>query len=274
MQRPEAPRSRLHTRGITRSACTLKDPKRQHAMFMDKLSKTANRRIGRAMHSYTMLAESDRVLIAVSGGIDSLVLTWILKHWLYKAPIRYEILAVHIDNGYDNASADKVAEQLHNIGVPYLIEKTDFWHRADAAEAGKSICYHCARLRRNRLFAIAKEQGFNKIGFGHHKDDILETFFINLLYAGNISTMLPKQRLFDGATHIIRPMAYLEKKDITALATAASIVPVKNPCPQDNGSKRQEARRVVAALCKLDPKVKSNIFAALSNIRQEYLLDS
>jgi tRNA 2-thiocytidine biosynthesis protein TtcA len=237
------------------------------------LNYAVNKRIGQAMHNYTMLADSDRVLIAVSGGVDSLVLTWILKHWLHKAPIRYEISAVYVDNGYDSSTGDKVAEQLQNIGVPYLIERTDFWHRAAAAEGGKSVCYHCARLRRNRLFAIAEELAFNKIGFGHHKDDILETFFINLLYAGNISTMVPKQKLFDGRIHIIRPMAYLEKRDILEIAAAASIVPVKNPCPQDKDSKRQEARRVVALLSGLAPKVKSNIFAALSNIRHDYLLD-
>jgi tRNA 2-thiocytidine biosynthesis protein TtcA len=241
---------------------------------MSVLSKAANRNIGQAMHNYTMLADADRVLVAVSGGVDSLVLSWILNYWQHKAPIRYEIYAVYIDNGFDSSTSEKVAEQLQNIGIPYLIQKTDFWHRAEAADGGKSICYHCARLRRNRLFAIAEEQGFNKISFGHHKDDILETFFINLLYAGNISTMVPKQKLFDGRIHIIRPMAYLEKKDIIEIAAAAGIVPVKNPCPKDNDSKRQEARKVVASLSDLDPKVKSNMFAALSNIRQGYMLDS
>jgi tRNA 2-thiocytidine biosynthesis protein TtcA len=240
---------------------------------MNILTKAANRNIGQAMHHYSMLADGDRVLIAVSGGVDSLVLTLILKHWQQKAPIRYKILAVYIDNGFDASTGGKVTVQLQKIGVPFLIEKTDFWHRAAAAEEGKSVCYHCARLRRNRLFAIAEEQGFSKMAFGHHKDDILETFFINLLYAGNISTMVPKQELFNGRVHIIRPMAYLEKKDILEIAAAADIIPVKNPCPQDNDSKRQEARRIVAELSQLNPKVKSNIFAALSNIRQEYLLN-
>jgi tRNA 2-thiocytidine biosynthesis protein TtcA len=240
---------------------------------MSLLSKAANRNIGQAMHNYSMLADNDRVLVAVSGGVDSLVLSWILNHWQHKAPIRYEIYAVYIDNGFDSSTSAKVAEQLQNIGVPYHIEETDFWQRAEEAEEGKSICYHCARLRRNRLFAIAEEQGFKKISFGHHKDDILETFFINLLYAGNISTMVPKQKLFDGRIHIIRPMAYLEKKDILKIAAAAGIVPVKNLCPKDNDSKRQEARKVVASLSELDPKVKSNMFAALSNIRQGYMLD-
>jgi len=241
---------------------------------MTLLTKAANRRIGQAMHSYDMLADHDRLLIAVSGGVDSLALTWVLHYWQHKAPIRYDITAAYIDNGFDSSTGDKVARQLQNIGVPFLIEKTDFWHRAAAAEDGKSVCYHCARLRRNRLFAIAEAQGFNKIGFGHHRDDILETFFINLLYAGNISTMVPKQRLFGGRLHIIRPLAFLEKKDIIEIARAAGIVPVKNPCPKDNDSKRQVARSLVASLSQLDPKVKSNIFAALSNIRHDYLLKS
>jgi tRNA 2-thiocytidine biosynthesis protein TtcA len=239
---------------------------------MSILSKTANRSIGQAMHHYSMLVDGDRVLVAVSGGVDSLVLTLILKYWQQKAPIHYKMFAVYIDNGFDAITGGKVSVQLKKIGVPFLIEKTDYWHRAAAAEKGKSVCYHCARLRRNRLFAIAEEQGFNKMAFGHHKDDILETFFINLLYAGNISTMIPKQELFNGRMHIIRPMAYLEKKDILEIAAAAGIIPVKNPCPQDNDSKRQEVRRIVAELSRLNPKVKSNIFAALSNIRQEYLL--
>ena len=241
---------------------------------MSVLSKAVNRKIGQAMHSYSMLADGDQVLIAVSGGVDSLVLTWILKFWQHKAPIQYTISAVYIDNGFDTGTSENVAKQLRMINVPYLIEKTDFWEKAAAAENGKSVCYHCARLRRNLLFSIAERQGFNKIAFGHHKDDILETFFINLLYAGNLSTMVPRQELFDGRLNLIRPMAYLEKKEILDIAEEVNILPVKNPCPKDSDSKRQEARKVLASLSDLDPKVKSNIFAALSNIRKGYLLDN
>ena len=240
---------------------------------MDVLSKPVNRKIGQAMHDYSMLADGDRVLIAVSGGVDSLVLTWILNYWQHKAPIRYSISAIYIDNGFDPGTSEKVKEQLRKINVQCQVKKTDFWERAAAAENGKSVCYHCARLRRNLLFSIAEQHDFNKIAFGHHKDDILETFFINLLYAGNISTMVPRQELFEGRINIIRPMAYLEKKDIQNIAKKVNITPVKNPCPKDSDSKRQEARKVVASLSNLDPKVKSNIFAALSNIRAGYLLD-
>jgi tRNA 2-thiocytidine biosynthesis protein TtcA len=226
------------------------------------------------MHDYSMLDDGDRVLIAVSGGVDSLVLTWILRHWQHKAPIKYGILAVNIDNGFDKNTSDNVDVQLDKLNVQYRIIKTDFFDKAVAAENGKSVCYHCAKLRRNLLFSIADKEGFNKIAFGHHKDDILETFFINLLYAGNLSTMVPRQELFDGRINIIRPMAYLEKNNILDLAEEAGIMPVKNPCPQDSDSKRQEARKIVALLSDLDPKVKSNIFAALSNIRHGYLLDN
>ena len=241
---------------------------------MGVLNKAVNRRIGRAMHDYSMLAEGDKVLIAVSGGVDSLVLTWILDYWQHKAPIQYNLLAVYIDNGFAHSTSDDVAKQLQKINVPYLIKKTDFWERAAAAEDEKSVCYHCARLRRNLLFSIAEQEGFNKIAFGHHKDDIIETFFINLLYAGNLSTMVPRQELFEGRLNIIRPMAYLEKKEVKDIAGKAGVMPVKNPCPKDSDSKRQEARKILASLCALDPKVKSNIFAALSNIRHGYLLDN
>ena len=239
---------------------------------MKVLSKSVNHRIGQAMHRYDMLADGDRVLIAVSGGVDSLVLVWLLNFWRRKAPINYEILAVYIDNGFDSQMGKKVEEQLQEIDVPYQIERTDFWEKAAVAEEGKSICYHCARLRRNRLFAIAEQENFNKMAFGHHKDDIIETFFINLLYAGNISTMIPNQKLFNGKLHLIRPMAFLEKEEIIHIADTLAIRPVKNPCPQDEDSKRQEARKIAASLSALHPNAKSNIFAALANIREEYLL--
>ena len=226
------------------------------------------------MHDYSMLADGDQILIAVSGGVDSLVLAWLLDYWQKKAPIHYDLLAVYIDNGLDRSTSENVSKQLLQINVPFLIEKTDFWEKAATAGEEKSICYHCARLRRNHLFAMAEQKGFNKIAFGHHKDDILETFFLNMLYAGNLSTMVPRQKLFDGRLNIVRPLAYLEKKEIRAIAEIAGITPVKNPCPKDSDSKRQEARRILAELSYLDPKVKSNIFAALSNIRQGYLLDN
>lgn len=239
---------------------------------MAGLPPAINRRIGRALHAYDMLADGDRVLVAVSGGVDSLVLTWVLSFWRRKAPIDYDLFAVHLDNGFDASGGEPVAEQLRRTGVPFLVEQTEFGARALAAEDGKSVCYHCARQRRNRLFEIARQQGFSKIAFGHHRDDIVETFFLNLLYGGNLSTMVPRQTFFDGALQVIRPLAFLDKSDILQLAAAHNIQPVKNPCPQDCHSKRQEVRGLVENLYRLDPRVKGNVFAALANVRDGYLL--
>jgi tRNA 2-thiocytidine biosynthesis protein TtcA len=224
-----------------------------------------------------MLADGDQVMIAVSGGIDSLVLSWVLNHWRQKAPIQYNLLAVHIDNGFEppedsQPCAELVARQLEKLSIPFLIEKTDFGPRALAAEDGRSVCYHCAKQRRNRLFELAGEKNFNKIAFGHHKDDILETFFLNLLYSGNLSTMTPNQKLFNGAISIIRPLAFLEKEEIIAMGKTLDIEPVKNPCPHDDSSKRQTARRLVEDISAKDPSFKASIFTALGNIREGYLL--
>lgn len=238
---------------------------------MIHLSSPVNQKIGRALHEFSMLSHGDRVMVAVSGGVDSLVLAWLLPYWRKKAPIDYEILAVHIDNGFAEPTGDRVAAQLERLGVPCRIEQTDFGPRAEAAEDGRSVCYHCSRQRRTRLFSLAQELGMNKIAFGHHRDDLLETFLINVMFGGNISTMMPRQDLFSGRLAIIRPMAFIEKDDIVDLASTLGVFPVKNPCAHDSDSRRQDARRILAHAAALDSRVKSNMFNALRNVRHDYL---
>lgn len=231
----------------------------------------SNHRIGKALHDYRMLANGDRVMVAVSGGIDSLVLCHVLALWQKKAPIRYELLAVHLDMGF-GADTGAVATQLEQTGLPCLIEQTDFGTRAVAAEKGKSGCYHCARQRRNRLFALAQEHGCAKLAFGHHQEDLTETFFLNLLYSGNLSTMVPRQELFNGNLALIRPLAYLDKEQVRELGRLFGVTPVPNPCPLAHDSKRETVRRLLASLAAENPRVQSNIFAALGHVRPEYLL--
>ncbi|MEW6428627.1 MAG: ATP-binding protein [Thermodesulfobacteriota bacterium] len=235
---------------------------------MDILSKKNNRLVGRAMHDYRMLADGDRVLVAVSGGVDSLFLVRLLDQWRHKAPIRYDLLAVHLDMGFDETSASRVAEQLNRFPVPFLI---DHWPLTIPAEDLDS-CFHCARQRRNRLFDLAATHGCNKIAFGHHKEDLLETLFLNLCYAGNISTMVPRQELFAGRLALIRPMAYLEKRTIVEAAARLGIEPVANPCPISADNHRQKLRDWLTTLYQLDPVIKGNMFAALANVRHDYLL--
>ena len=236
------------------------------------IPKQLNHLVGRAMHLYRMLADGDRVMIAVSGGIDSLVLSWLLKEWRHKAPICYDLLAVHLDMGFGGAEYDLVREQIRRIDLPMLMERTDFGHKALTAENGKSGCYHCARQRRNRLFSLAKEHHCNKLAFGHHQEDIIETFFLNLFYGGNLSAMAPRQELFGGKLTLIRPLAMVEKKRIVELGQSLGITPVANPCPLAANSRREKIRAWLTPLYEEDSALKATIFASLGNVRTDYLL--
>ncbi|MBU0675401.1 MAG: PP-loop domain-containing protein [Proteobacteria bacterium] len=236
------------------------------------LTSEVNRRIGRAMHDYSMLDDGDKVMVAVSGGIDSLVLAWLLLHWQKKAPITYQVLAVHLDMGFGAIEATQVNDQLCRLGINFHTETTEFGKKALETENGRSGCYYCARQRRNRLFELAKEKDCNKLALGHHREDIIETFFINLLYGGNLSTMVPRQDLFHGKLSLIRPMAYLDKTDIIDIGSKLGVRPVKNPCPLSETSKRQEVRDLMATIYTKDPMIKSTIFSALGNVRKDYLL--
>lgn len=225
------------------------------------------------MHTYNMLADGDSVLVAVSGGIDSLTLAATLQQWQQKAPIRYHLSAVHLDLGFDSGKVSAlVRRQLAEIGMEVEVELTSFGTDAIAAGKGEGGCFHCARNRRTRLFSLAREKNCNKLAFGHHKDDIIETFFLNLLYSGNISTMVPAQALFNGALTVIRPFALVDKQQIRTMAESIHLEAAENPCPLAGTSKREKVRKLLNDLWEGNPQMKGNIFSALSNVRNEYLL--
>ena len=238
---------------------------------MHPLPKTINRLLGMAMHDYQMLNDGDRILLGVSGGVDSLVLAWLLHHWRDKAPIHYEVMALHLDMGFAPDQHQAVEAELAKIGVPFLTEHTSYGLLAIQAHPDKA-CYQCAKARRNHLFEAARTNHYSAVALGHHKDDLIETFFLNMLYSGNLSTMMPRQDLFSGRLKIVRPMAYLTKEQVYTLAEIAGITPVKNPCPMATHSKREEIRGLMSTIYQRDPKFRSNIFAALGNVRTEYLL--
>lgn len=224
------------------------------------------------MHAYNMLADGDKVLVAVSGGVDSLVLAWLLQAWRNKAPIHYELLAVHLDMGFGSKELDLVKVQLDRLDLPSLLEKTDFGPKALEINDGKGGCYHCAKQRRNRLFEIAREKNYNKLALGHHKEDIIETLFLNMIYSGNLSTMVPRQDLFGGSLSIIRPLSYLNKEQVKGIGSELGIVPVINPCPLSGDTHREQVRSWLSDLYHKEPMAQSNIFAALSNVKTDYLL--
>ena len=150
-----------------------------------------NKLIGQALAEYSMIDDGDRILVAVSGGVDSLVLASILGLWRKKAPISYDIHCVHLDMGFPDNDQSLIKAELDKTGLSSEIITTTLGLDAQE-EATGNICYHCARNRRTKLFDLCRQKGFNKLAMGHHKEDIVETLFINLFYGGNISTMLPK----------------------------------------------------------------------------------
>ena len=211
-------------------------------------------------------------MVAVSGGVDSLTLACILKIWQRKAPIHFDLTVEHIDHGFwkkGKGAADPslaIGRQLQELAMGF--ESEEEWI---IDEPGRT-CFLCARNRRSQLFDLAREKGYNKIAMGHHKDDLIETFMLNAIYSGNISTMLPKQELFAGTLSIVRPMAYLEKHEVCEIAAGFKIEVVKNLCPLSDDTRRENVRRLLRSLYKDEPLAKTSLFAALSNVRKDYLL--
>jgi len=237
-----------------------------------RLSARVNRKIGQAMHDYSMLVDGDRVMVCVSGGVDSFALAWILKKWQQKAPIRFELSAQVIDHGFWRQHEGSVSPEL-SIGRE--LERFSISCMVDEAweiEDEDRTCFQCARNRRSQLFDLARKRGFTKVALGHHMDDLIETFFLNILYSGNISTMLPRQVLFDGRLSIIRPLAYIGKSEVLEIITELGIAPVSNLCPLAGNTRREKVRVFLDSLYQEEPGIKRSVFAAMANVRKEYML--
>ncbi len=230
--------------------------------------------VGRAIRDYDMIQNGDRVAVAVSGGKDSMALLYLLKARLKWIPIRYELLAVHLDMGFEGTPPQRIEQACQKMGVPLYFEQTDYGLRAHGPDNKENPCFLCSWLRRKHLFRLSEKLKFSKIAFGHNKDDIIETLFLNLFFSGEMSTMLPKQSLFENRLTIIRPLALLEESQIKGFARRRGLTEVPNPCPSAGHSSRKEIKEFLSAFYARNRKIRGNIFHALSRCRPEYLLPS
>ncbi|MFH0826850.1 MAG: ATP-binding protein [Candidatus Omnitrophota bacterium] len=228
-----------------------------------------SKRVGRAIMDYGMLSEGDKIAVAVSGGKDSLTMLRVLNDRRVFVPIKYELLAVHIDLGYPCMHPKILGEYFKSQGIPYHIEKVDILKGKTRKEIS---CFWCSWNRRKALFETANRFGCTKVALGHHKDDIVETILLNLFFQGEISAMSPKQELFKGKIVLIRPLAYVDEDMIRKFAKEAKFPHEKCSCPNSFTSKRTKMSRIIRDLENICPEIKTNIFKSVKRIKKDYLL--
>jgi len=234
--------------------------------------KILNNKVGKALHAYNMIDNKDKIAIGLSGGKDSLALIWILTERLKWIPIKYELLAIYIDLGFENSFAEDLKKYAQKSGYEIIIEYANYGILAHSKENRENPCFLCSKLRKKRLFELAVAHNCNKIALGHHKDDIIETLFLNIFYSGEISSMLPYQSLFNYKLAIIRPLAFTDEFIIKKFTKTNNFPEFINSCPSANNSKRHEVKAILNNLYKTNKKIKGNIFSAMSRIKQDYLL--
>jgi len=219
-----------------------------------------------------MISDGDRILVGLSGGKDSLTLMWLLNERRARVPIDYELFAVYVDLGFSGGFSDALREHGEKAGYTVRIAYTDYGVISHGPENRENPCFLCSRLRRKHLFEVAQELGCKKVALGHNKDDIIETLFMNMCYAGEISTMQPLQSLFNGSFHLIRPLAFADEDSIRRFAKEQAFPEFVNPCPTAKTSKRQEIKALLEQLYASNKKIKGNIFRSMSHVRSAYML--
>jgi tRNA 2-thiocytidine biosynthesis protein TtcA len=240
---------------------------------MAYIERDIRRLVGKAIHRYRLIEDGDRILVALSGGKDSMVMLHVLHERRARVPINYELKVLTVDLGYDGVNFEVLQGYMRDRGCDYTLKRTQIGPLAQSTFNRENPCFLCARLRRKVFFETAHELGCNKVALGHTKDDIIETFLLNTFYGGEISTMIPHQVLFGGTLAIIRPLALVEEDTVRAYAQLRDLPEVQDGCPTRGSTRRGQIKYLLGELDKTDRRIKKNIFAALSNVKGEYLLN-
>ena len=241
----------------------------------NKLQKRLRRQVGEAVTDFNMIEDGDKVMVCLSGGKDSYTLLDILLYLQKVAPIQFEIVAVNMDQKQPGFPEHVLPQYLESIGVPYhIIEKDTYSVVKEKIPAGKTTCSLCSRLRRGTLYTYADEIGATKMALGHHRDDILETFFLNMFYGGTLKAMPPKLLSDDGRNVVIRPLAYCNEKDIEAYSVLKEfpIIPC-NLCGSQEQLQRKQVRRMMNEWEREWPGRTETIFRAMCNVAPSQLGD-
>jgi tRNA 2-thiocytidine biosynthesis protein TtcA len=242
---------------------------------VNKLAKRLRRQVGEAIADFDMIRAGDKVMVCVSGGKDSYALLDILLSLKQHAPIGFEIVAVNLDQKHPGFPAKVLPEYLTAVGVPFrIIEQDTYSVVKRVIPEGKTMCSLCSRLRRGALYRVAKEIGATRIALGHHRDDILETFFLNLFHGGRLKAMPPKLVSDDGAHIVIRPLAYCKEQDLREYAKirAFPIIPC-NLCGSQENLQRQVVKDMMREWEKKFPGRLETMFASLQRVSPSHLLD-
>jgi len=236
------------------------------------LEKRVLRKTGTAVSDYRMIGHGDRILVAVSGGKDSIVLLKVLYELNRSAPVEFELVPVHVATGFEKDFHRIQDWALEELGVTIRVFQSGIGEILEkVADPEKSPCALCSRLRRGVLYTMAHEEGFTAIALGHHLDDIVETFLLRCFYTGQIGAMAPSRYSDDGRNRVIRPLAYCRGDLVQGYFDTLRIAPVRNECPRKPDGKREWVRNRLSELEKEHPFIKESVFSALSNIDMKSL---
>jgi len=225
--------------------------------------------VRKALDDYEMINEGDRIAVGISGGKDSLTLLMALSHLRRFYPKHFELYAVTVDLGFNNLNFDKIKDFCKDLDVEYIIVKTDIAQIIFEERKETNPCSLCAKMRKGALNEALKERNINKVAYAHHKDDVIDTMMMSLIYEGRFHTFSPVTYLDRTDLYVIRPLIYMNESDVIGFVNKYDIPVVKSPCPVDKTTKREYAKNLIKQINKENPGVKERMFTAIkdSNIK-------